>query len=87
MTATLLISGFNTAKYEYFLAGHLEAAWVEEPEAATFGYVVDHLPLILLNLVDFHVAHEVERLVACEVRESLVNELLAAEHKYVLVIK
>ena len=78
----------DPAEYEYFLAGDLVAAGVQEAEAAALGDVVDHLPLVLLDLVHLHVAHEGEGLLRGQRGEGMrVMELLTSEYEYVLVIK
>ena len=58
MSIVLLIRGLDASEYQNLLPCYLIAAGVQQPDAVVFGYVVDSLPLILLDLIHFHLIYE-----------------------------
>ena len=88
MGVVLLIRGLDTSEYQDLLPCYLIAAGVQQPDSVVFGYVVDSLPLILLNLINFHLIYEFEWLTQRDVvYRGAVLKLLPSECEYILVIE
>ena len=89
MCVVLLVCWLDSSEYQNLLPCYLITAGVQQPDAVVFGYVVDSLPLILLNLIHFNLIYEFEWLTVRHVvnRCAAVLKLLASESEYVLVVE
>ena len=88
MSIVLLIRRLDSSEYQNLLPCYLIAARVQKPDPVVFGYVVDSLPLIFLNLINFHLIYEFEWLTLRDVvYRGAVLKLLPSECEYVLVIE
>jgi hypothetical protein len=88
MGIVLLIRGLNSSEYQDLLPCYLIAARIQQSDAVVFGYVVDSLPLILLDLIYFHLIYEFEWLTVRDIMyRCAVLKLLPSESEYVLVIE